>query len=78
MFVLHPGNLIKEEIEIRALSTDAFALNLGIDPQRIERILNGELGLTPDIALQIGRFFGNDPQFWLNLQSAFDLAAVED
>lgn len=76
MFEVHPGSILKEELESRHLSGNALALALRINSGRVSEILNGKRGISPDTALRLGRFFGNDPQFWLGLQSAFDLAVA--
>jgi addiction module HigA family antidote len=52
-------------------------LALRINSGRISEILNEKRAVSADTALRLGRYFGNDPQFWLNLQSAFDLAVAE-
>jgi addiction module HigA family antidote len=53
------------------------ALDLGVPAGRITDILNGRRRVTAEVALRLGRYFGNDPQFWLELQSQYDLAVVE-
>jgi addiction module HigA family antidote len=77
MFEVHPGSILKEELEARRLSGNALALALRINSGRISEILNEKRAVSADTALRLGRYFGNDPQFWLNLQSAFDLAVAE-
>ncbi len=77
MFEIHPGLMLKEELEARRMSGNALALALRINSGRVSEILNGKRGVSPDTGLRLGRFFGNDPQFWLSLQSAFDLAVAE-
>lgn len=76
MFEVHPGSILKEELQARHMSGNAFALALRINSGRVSEILNGKRGVSPDTALRLGRFFGNDPQFWLSLQSAYDLAVA--
>ena len=76
MFDVHPGRILKDELEARAMSANALALALRIPSSRITDILNGRRGISADTALRLGRFFGNDPQFWLNLQSSHELAVV--
>lgn len=74
MFEVHPGSILKEELEARRMSGNALALALRINSGRVSEILNEKRGISPDTALRLGRYFGNDPQFWLSLQSAYDLA----
>ncbi|MFP3542039.1 HigA family addiction module antitoxin [Rhizobium sp. SIMBA_035] len=77
MFEVHPGSILRDELEARSMSGNALALALRINSGRISEILNERRAISPDTALRLGRYFGNDPQFWLSLQSAFDLAVAE-
>lgn len=74
---IHPGRLLKREIEARTLSANRLALDLGVPSGRITDILNGRRSVTADTALRLGRYFGNSAQFWLDLQSQYDIAVVE-
>jgi addiction module HigA family antidote len=76
MLEVHPGLVLKEELEARGISGNALALALRIHSGRISEILNGKRGVSADTALRLGRYFGNDPQFWLGLQSGYDLAVA--
>lgn len=69
MFEVHPGSILKDELEERAMSGNALALALRINSGRVSKIMKEKRAVTPDTALRLGRFFGNDPQFCLNLQS---------
>ena len=71
----HPGRLLKRELEARRLSANRLALDLGVPSSRITDILNGRRSITADTALRLGRYFGNSPRFWLDLQSQYDLAS---
>lgn len=73
----HPGVMLAEELAARGLSANALALALGVPSGRITDILHGKRGITPDTAIRLGAFFGNEPQFWLNLQTGHDLSKVE-
>jgi antitoxin HigA-1 len=75
--VVHPGRLLKRELSIRSLSANRLALDLGVPSGRITDILNGRRSITADTALRLGRYFGNSAQFWLDLQSQYDIAIVE-
>src|SRR6476659_8065074 len=75
--IAHPGRLLKRELEARGLSANRLALDLGVPSGRITDILNGRRGITADTAVRLGRYFGNNAQFWLNLQSQYDIAVVE-
>jgi antitoxin HigA-1 len=59
------------------LSANRLALDLGVPSGRITDILNGRRSITADTALRLGRYFGNSPQFWLELQSQYEIAVVE-
>lgn len=76
MFEVHPGSILKEELEARQMSGNALALALRINSGRVSEILSGKRGVSADTALRLGRYFGNDPQFWLGLQAAYDLAVA--
>ena len=75
--ISHPGRLLKRELEARGLSANRLALDLGVPSGRITDILNGRRSITADTALRLGRYFGNSPRFWLDLQSQYDLAILE-
>ncbi len=71
----HPGEILKEEfLDPLGISTMAFAKHIGVSPQRLYEIERGERGVTPEIAWLFSQAFGTTPEFWLNLQLAYDLA----
>lgn len=74
---IHPGRLLKRELGARQLSANRLALDLGVPSGRIVDILNGRRSITADTAVRLGRYFGNSAQFWLDLQSQYDIATVE-
>ncbi len=70
----HPGQFLDTRfLKPLALSQEALAKALGISRRRINEIVNGRRGLTPDTALRFARYFGTGPELWLQLQSAWDL-----
>jgi antitoxin HigA-1 len=75
--IVHPGRLLKREIQERKLSANRLALDLGVPSGRITDILNGRRSITADTAVRLGRYFGNSALFWINLQSQYDIAVVE-
>jgi antitoxin HigA-1 len=75
--VSHPGRLLKRELAARNLSANRLALELGVPSGRITDILNGRRALSADTAVRLGRYFGNGPRFWLDLQGQFEIAVVE-
>ena len=75
---IHPGRILKRELSARGLSANKLALALRVPSGRITQIINGKRGISAETALRLGRYFGNSPQFWMNLQSKYDLAVVEE
>ncbi len=75
--VSHPGRLLKRELTARKLSANRLSLDVGVPSGRITDILNGRRSITADTAVRLGRYFGNSAQFWLDLQSQYDIAMVE-
>ena len=73
----HPGRLLKRELKARELSANRLALDLGVPSGRITEILNGRRSITADTAVRLGRYFGNRAQFWLDLQSQYDIGVIE-
>jgi antitoxin HigA-1 len=73
----HPGRLLRRELHARGLSANRVALDLGVPSGRITDILNGRRAITADTAVRLARYFGNSAQFWLDLQSQYDIAIVE-
>ena len=76
MMTIHPGRILKREMAARELSANRLALALHLPSGRITDILGGKRGISPDTALRLGRYFGNSARFWLNLQTAYDLAVA--
>ena len=74
---VHPGRLLRRELTARNLSANRLAIDLGVPSGRITDILNGRRSITADTALRLARYFGNSAQFWLDLQSQYDIAMVE-
>lgn len=74
---VHPGEILEDELLERGVSPTAFAHDIDVPPNRVSQIIAGKRSVTGDSALRFGHWFGIDPQFWLNLQSQFDLAAAE-
>ena len=77
MVPVHPGRILKRELVIRGLSANKLALALRVPSGRITSILNGKRAISPDTALRLARYFGNSAQFWMNLQTRYDLLMAE-
>lgn len=78
MRAVHPGEILKEELEGLGIIAAEFARQIDVPPNRISQIIAGKRAVTGDTALRIGHWFGIDPQFWLNLQTAYDLRLAEE
>jgi len=76
---IHPGEILREEfLEPMGISQYRLAKNISVPPRRINEIVHGKRSITADTALRLGRFFGMSAQFWLNLQTRYDLEVTED
>ena len=76
---IHPGEILMEEfLETMGISQYRLAKDINVPPGRINEIVHGKRSITADTALRLGRFFGMSPQFWLNLQTRYDLEVTED
>ena len=76
MVPIHPGRILRRELKARGLSANALARALRVPSGRIVDILNGKRRISAETALRLGRYFGNDALFWINLQAQYDLATA--
>ena len=74
--VVHPGEVLRDELKF-GISPTAFARQIDVPPNRVSQIIAGKRSVTGDTALRFGNWFGVEPQFWMNLQTQFDLATRE-
>ena len=74
---VHPGVILKDELSELGVTPTEFARQIDVPANRVGQIIAGKRAITGDTALRFGHWFGVDPQFWLNLQSQFDLALAE-
>ena len=75
----HPGEMLREEFLLPlGLSQHALAMRLRVPATRIAEIIHGRRAITADTALRLARFFGNSPEFWLNLQVQYDLSLARN
>ena len=73
-----PGEVLDEEfLKPKGITQYRLAKDIGVPPRRINEIVKGQRAITADTALRLGRYFGMAPQFWLNLQSNYDLEQTE-
>ncbi|HLQ26360.1 MAG TPA: HigA family addiction module antitoxin [Acidiferrobacterales bacterium] len=78
MVAIHPGRILKRELDARGLSANRLAIALRVPSGRITDILNGKRGITPETALRLARCFDTSAEFWVNLQAHYDLAKVKN
>src|SRR5580698_3693652 len=71
----HPGEMLRDEfLTPLGIAQNALAMKIRVPATRIGDIIHGRRAITPDTALRLARFFGNSPEFWLNLQQMYDLS----
>lgn len=75
---IHPGEHLAEELEALDMRAAELARRLKVPTNRVTEILNGQRAISGDTALRLGHFFGTSPQFWLNLQSLYELRLAEE
>jgi addiction module HigA family antidote len=78
MRAVHPGGILKDELDELGVTPTEFARQIDVPPNRISQIIAGKRAVTGDTALRFGHWFGVDPQFWLNLQSAYEVRIAEE
>lgn len=78
MRAVHPGEILKDELDGLGVSPTEFARQIDVPPNRVSQIIAGKRAITGDTALRFGHWFGTEPQFWLNLQSAYDIRIAEE
>lgn len=75
---IHPGEHVAEELEALDMSAAGLARQLKVPTNRVTEILNGQRAISGDTSLRLAHFFGTSPQFWLNLQSLYELRLAEE
>jgi antitoxin HigA-1 len=75
---IHPGEHLAEELEALGMSAAELARKIDVPTNRITQILNGTRSITGDTALRLGHFFSTSAQFWLNLQSLYELRIAQE
>ena len=74
---VHPGEILKEELDELGVSPTEFARQIDVPPNRVGQIIAGKRSVTADTALRFGHWFGVEAQFWLDLETQFDLIVAE-
>src|SRR5262249_14117721 len=75
---IHPGEILTEELAELQVSPTELARQIAVPPNRISQIIQGKRSITGDTALRLGHWFGTSAQFWLNLQTAYDLRVAAE
>ncbi len=75
---IHPGKHLAEELQALDMSAAELARNIDVPTNRVTQILNGTRAITGDTALRLAHFFGTSAQFWVNLQSLYDLRLAQE
>ena len=76
---VHPGEILKEEfLDPMGISQYRLAKDVGVPAMRINYVINGKRPVNAELALRLGRYFGQNPRYWLNLQSRYDMDLAED
>ena len=75
---VHPGVYLKELLEELRLSQYRLAQEIGVPAMRISYLVHGKRPITAELALRLGRYFGQSPRYWLNLQSRYDMDVAEE
>ena len=75
---IHPGEVLADELQELGISPTELSRLINVPPNRVTQIIHGRRGITGDSALRLGHWFGSSAQFWLNLQSAYDIRVAEE
>ena len=74
---IHPGEYLKETLEELGMPQNAFALSIGVSAMRISHVIHGKRPVTAELAVLFGKAFSQTPQYWMNLQTSYDLKVTE-
>ena len=74
---VHPGEVLKEELDALGVSAAELAGQIAVPPNRLSQIINGKRSITADTALRLGKYFGVSPEVWLGLQADYDLRTAK-
>jgi addiction module HigA family antidote len=74
---IHPGEILADELSELGVSPTELSRQINVPPNRVTQIINGQRNITGDTALRLGHWFRTSAQFWLNLQSAYDIRLAE-
>ena len=74
---IHPGEFLRESLDELAITQSTFAQAIGVSAMRVSHVLKGDRPVTAELALRLGRALGQTPQYWLNLQTTYDLKMAQ-
>lgn len=74
---IHPGEFLRETLDELGLTQASFSQAIGVSPMRVSYVLKGQRPITAELALRLGKALGQTPQYWLNLQTAYDLKVAQ-
>ncbi len=74
---IHPGEILKDELDAIGISAAELARQLKVPENRVSEIIRGRRSITADTALRLGKWFGNSASFWINLQKSYELRSAE-
>jgi addiction module HigA family antidote len=74
---IHPGEILADELDELGVTPTELSRQIGVPPNRVTQIIQGKRGITGDTALRLGHWFRTSAEFWLNLQTAYDLRVAE-
>ena len=75
---VHPGQILAEDLHDAGISMNQLAKDLHVPMNRISTIVNGQRGITGDTALRLARYWGTTPEYWMNLESRYELEVARD
>lgn len=75
---IHPGEILADELDAIGMTATELSRQIDVPANRLTQIIQGRRGITGDTALRLGHWFGNNPQFWLNLQSSYDIRQAQE
>lgn len=75
---IHPGEILADELEALGITPSELSRQINVPVNRVTQIIKGQRGITGDTALRLGHWFGSSAQFWLNLQSAYEIRQAEE
>jgi addiction module HigA family antidote len=75
---IHPGEILADELSELGVTPTELSRQINVPPNRVTQIIHGRRGITGDTALRLGHWFGTSGQFWLNLQSAYDIRIADE